>query len=389
MVNNAQKSAAEGGKNATPSAGRVFLPALEGLRAVAAIGIIVTHVAFQTGADTGSFINRAMGRFDFFVPVFFALSGFLLWRRHRHDRAWGTYLVKRVARIVPAYWATVLVVVLILPVGQGTSLKNTVVNLLLAEIYVPGALVGGLTHLWSLCVEMAFYLTLPLLAMAVGRAPVRIRIPLMVGLAGISIAWGWLPDTEINSQILPPAFTSWFMVGMLTAEAEAGLVAARHRRPDAYARVDRWLRIRPLWWVLAAAALIIASLPGYGPEGLVHPSPAEFARRVVAGTVFAAAILVPYALAPGSRFLQSSVMQALGRWSYGIFLWHVAVLSVVFPLLGIPLFQGHTAVVLVVTVVLTIPVAAISYALVEDPARRWVGKTWATKTAAMETTHNS
>ena len=113
------------------------------------------------------------------------------------------------------------------------------------------------------------------------------------------------------------------------------------------------------------------------------------ARRVIAGTVFAAAVLVPYALAPGSWFLESSVMQALGRWSYGIFLWHVAVLSAVFPLLGIPLFHGHTLLVLATTIVLTIPVAAISYALVEDPARRWVGKTWATKTAAKEITHNS
>ena len=68
---------------------------------------------------------------------------------------------------------------------------------------------------------------------------------------------------------------------------------------------------------------------------------------------------------------------------------HPALEAVLGRTLGIPLFQGHTAVVLVATVVLTIPVAAISYALVEDPARRWVGRTWATKTAAMETTHNS
>ncbi|MDN6619241.1 MAG: acyltransferase family protein, partial [Corynebacterium variabile] len=59
-----------------------FLPALEGLRAVAALGIILTHAAFQTGNDTGAVINRIIARTDFFVPVFFALSGFLLWRRH-------------------------------------------------------------------------------------------------------------------------------------------------------------------------------------------------------------------------------------------------------------------------------------------------------------------
>ena len=60
-----------------------FLPALEGLRAVASIGIIGTHAAFQTGHDTGALWERALGRFDFFVAVFFTLSGFLLWRSHR------------------------------------------------------------------------------------------------------------------------------------------------------------------------------------------------------------------------------------------------------------------------------------------------------------------
>ena len=67
-----------------------FLPALEGLRAIACSGIIITHVAFQTGADTGNLLNRMMARTDFFVPVFFALSGFLLWRRHRADFAVST-----------------------------------------------------------------------------------------------------------------------------------------------------------------------------------------------------------------------------------------------------------------------------------------------------------
>ncbi|MBB1009488.1 acyltransferase, partial [Dietzia sp. SLG510A3-3B2-2] len=68
-----------------------FVPALEGLRAVAAFAVLTTHVAFQTGASTGSFLNRVWGRFDLSVAVFFALSGFLLWRAHAlHARRGGT-----------------------------------------------------------------------------------------------------------------------------------------------------------------------------------------------------------------------------------------------------------------------------------------------------------
>ena len=54
---------------------RSYIPALDALRAVSALGIMTTHVAFQTGTP-------GFDRFDYFVAVFFALSGFLLWWRY-------------------------------------------------------------------------------------------------------------------------------------------------------------------------------------------------------------------------------------------------------------------------------------------------------------------
>src|ERR1700737_1248790 len=60
---------------------RRFLPAVEGMRACAAIGVVITHVAFDTGHSSGV-DGRLFGRFDLAVAVFFALSGFLLWRGH-------------------------------------------------------------------------------------------------------------------------------------------------------------------------------------------------------------------------------------------------------------------------------------------------------------------
>ena len=59
---------------------RPFLPQLESLRGVAAIGVLITHVSFQTGIDPATHIGGFLTRFDFFVSVFFGLSGFLLWR---------------------------------------------------------------------------------------------------------------------------------------------------------------------------------------------------------------------------------------------------------------------------------------------------------------------
>src|SRR5580704_17714045 len=60
---------------------RAFLPAVEGMRACAALGLVVTHVALQFGLS-GGISGRLLLRCDLAVAVFFALSGFLLWQRH-------------------------------------------------------------------------------------------------------------------------------------------------------------------------------------------------------------------------------------------------------------------------------------------------------------------
>ena len=68
-------------------------------------------------------------------------------------------------------------------------------------------------------------------------------------------------------------------------------------------------------------------------------------------------------------------MVTLGRWSYGLFVWHLAALAMVFPVIGEFAFSGHMPVVLVLTLVFGFAIAAVSYALVESPCRealrRW------------------
>ena len=130
------------------------LPELDGLRAVASLGIIVTHVSFQTGTGWGF-----AGRFDFFVAVFFALSAFLLWRRRGLHTLSG-YARSRVARLLPAYYACVVAVMLLLPDAHSLTLTQLLSNLTSTQIYVVDGLAPGLTHLWSLCVEFFFYLFL-------------------------------------------------------------------------------------------------------------------------------------------------------------------------------------------------------------------------------------
>ena len=340
---------------ATTPAG--FISSLEGLRAIAALGVLATHAAFQTGMDPAGTVGSILARFDFFVAVFFALSAFVLWRR-RGAHSVGTYYLRRAARILPAYWICVVAVLLFIPGGPWLA------QLTMTQIYRVDGLMTGLTHLWSLCVEVAFYLVMPGLAWLLDRFNRRTRVLLILAAAALSLGWAWLPWVEAsmgegwpNLQIWPPAYACWFAVGMLAAEFEG-------------VRLPRVPGM--LWWVLALLIAWIAGQEWFGPLGLTHPSPGEFTLRVLAGTAFAAVIVVPPALGAPASWLDSPLMRALGTWSYSIFLWHLPVLTIVFPLLGVPLFSGNFLLVLLATTAITVPVAAVSHTLVEQPVMRWV-----------------
>lgn len=334
-----------------------FISSLEGLRAIAALGVLATHAAFQTGVDPATPVGGILARFDFFVAVFFALSAFVLWRRRAYSSL-STYYLKRAARILPAYWLTVVAVLLFIPTGPWLA------NLTLTQIYVVDGLMTGLTHLWSLCVEVAFYLVMPLLALLLDRFHRKMRIALIIAGAVLSLGWAFIPAVENsfangwpNLQIWPPAYACWFAVGMLAAEFEG-------------VRFPRVPSV--LWWGVALLTAWIAGQEWFGPLGLTHPAPGEFALRILAGTAFAALIVVPYALGTPSNLLNTGVMRAMGKWSYSIFLWHLPVLTIVFPLLGLELFSGGFLLVFIITTVITVPVAAVSYVLVEEPVMRWM-----------------
>lgn len=337
-----------------------YLPHLEGLRAVAAVGVLLTHVAFQTGLDPASVGGAILARFDYFVAVFFSLSAFLLWRNFRGQG----YYMRRCARILPAYVVCVVTVLLLLPEAFGTPGYVGVATLTFTQIYLPQALAGGLTHLWSLCVEVAFYVVLPLIALVVRGKSQGFRCGFFGALAITGWCWALVPWPEpgINFQIFPISYLPWFAVGLLAAEWEG-----RISMPD-------WVRF--LTWPLAIVVCWVAGQAWYGPQGLVHPSPVEFFFRTIAGTIFAALVLLPYAWGSGRSILSARPVVLVGTWSYSLFLWHMAVLSIVFPVLGVPVFSGQFILVAVGTMAVSIPVAAASYYLIEKPGVGWVKSVW-------------
>ena len=359
---------------------RSFLPAVEGMRACAAMGVVVTHVAFQTGHSSGV-AGRLFGRFDLAVAVFFALSGFLLWRGHAaaardlgsRPRT-GHYLRSRVVRIMPAYVVAVIVILTLLPDADHASRTVWLANLTLTQIYVPLTLTGGLTQMWSLSVEVSFYLALPVLALLARRLPVRARPWAIAALAALSLAWGWVPlhgGYGINPLNWPPAFFSWFAAGMLLAEWAYSGVGLPVRLAQKKAG-------RVFMAVIAVSAYLVAASPLAGPEGLVPGTATQFAVKTAMGSLVAFALVAPLVLdGPDTphRVLGTTGMVTLGRWSYGLFIWHLAALAMVFPVLGTFPFTGRMPTVLVSTLIFGWAIAAVSYGLVESPCRealrRW------------------
>ncbi len=356
---------------------RGFLPAVEGMRACAAMGVVLTHVAFQTGTAT-PVLGRLLHRFDLAVAVFFALSGFLLWRGHaaaarglRHRPPTGHYLRSRLVRILPGYLVAVLVILTLLPEANHASPTVWLANLTLTQVYVPLTLTAGLTQMWSLSVEVSFYLALPILALLARRLPVRARVPVITAVALASLGWGLLPihtPAGVNFLNWPPAYASWFAAGMLLAEWTVSPPGWAHRLA------------RNPWAItgIALVAYLISASPLAGPKDLVPATLGQFVVRTSMGAIVAGALLAPLVLdRPDTthRILGSPVMVVLGRWSYGLFIWHLAALVMVFPMVGKFMFNGNLIVMLVLTLVLGFAMAAVSYALIESPCRnalrRW------------------
>ena len=227
---------------------------LDGLRAAAAGAVLLTHVGGLTGYTlTGTPASWVLSRGDVGVPIFFSLSGLLLYRRWAAAALAGgragsvaVYLRRRALRILPAYWAVVLIALPVLNPGAARHAWPWIQYLLLIQNYDShpwwsGTGATGLAQAWSLVVEVSFYLVLPLLAAALTwfacrrhQRPVtssRRARRLLVGiavLAASSVGWevlGYYPRPSLWSEGTLPPLLIWFCTGMAMAVALAWAAA--------------------------------------------------------------------------------------------------------------------------------------------------------------------
>ncbi|MGB8407268.1 MAG: acyltransferase [Mycobacterium sp.] len=334
---------------------------LTGLRGLAALLVISTHAAFATGKLTPDYLGALYARLEIGVPIFFALSGYLLFTPWVRAAATGSarpsvrrYTWQRIRRIMPAYVITVLGVYALYAVFQpgpnpGQTWAGLLRHLTLTQIYTDNFLLTylhpGLSQMWSLAVEVSFYAVLPLLAHILltvigGRRwrPVAVLVGVAT-VAAIGPLWmlvvrdtDWLPN---SAGMWLPAQIGAFAGGMALA------VLARNG-----------FRLRPAAPLTLAAFAYLASASPLGDE-----APA----RTVLYAVVAVSVLAPLTLGDRgwwSDLLSSRPMVWIGGISYEIFLVHVAVMAVSMNLvLRWPLFTGSMIGLGAVTLAATVPLA--------------------------------
>ena len=153
-------------------------PPIDGLRALAAIAVLLTHAAIYSGlAAAGGDTGRVAQRLEVGVAVFFVISGFVLYRPFllarldgRELPRVGRYAGRRALRIVPAYWLALTVAAVALSLPGVFSLSGIVTYYGFGQIYATDTFTGGLVQAWTLCVEVTFYAFLPLWAWLMRRS---------------------------------------------------------------------------------------------------------------------------------------------------------------------------------------------------------------------------
>jgi peptidoglycan/LPS O-acetylase OafA/YrhL len=364
-------------------------PLFDSLRAIAALSVLGFHagyIAFYT-ADTP--LRKFTSHLDVGVTVFFLISGFLLYRpfARAHLRGesaphTGAYAWRRFLRIVPAYWVALTVVTIWLSVDGVFTSSGIPTFYGFAQIYDAKDSLGGIGQAWTLCVEVTFYAFLPLWALLMRRfrGGVRTELVALALLWVVSLAYkAWAltqtGPTELNSApyLQPlPNFLDQFAIGMALAVLSVHVEGLA--RPPGWVE---WLR-RNAWvpWAVAAAAFVFVSVGiGFSGELIQHYSRRMFLGRHELYTLIAVGLVLPAIVAEPrkglvGRVLGNRLLTYLGLVSYGIYLYHYAVLTQlqkwIGPGEGGPLLV-RLAIYLLVGAAGATLIASISYYVVERP----------------------
>ena len=365
------------------SAGEMgYLPGLDGLRALAIIGVLLYHA----GVDwvPGGFLG---------VDVFFVLSGFLITSLilEEYDRSgridFRRFYIRRARRLLPAVFVLLIAVGIAVLLFYRDALSAFREDALATILYLNNwwyvvvdqsyfESMGRpplLKHLWSLSVEEQFYLIWPAVALflvrrggrpLVRRVAVIIAIASTVWMAFLAIRGGYPIDADPSRAYFG---TDSHIMGLLIGAA----LATVWRPGRLSSSIPRTAQV-----LVTGTGIAMLATIAYFYLFVGEFTPWLYRGGFLALAVFTA-VLIAAATHPASplgAILGIGLLRYLGRRSYGIYLWHWPIFMVTRPGIDVPWSEP---VAIGARLALTLIIAELSYRLVEMPIRRGaLGAAW-------------
>ncbi|MCX7620759.1 MAG: acyltransferase, partial [Acidimicrobiales bacterium] len=333
----------------------IHFPCLDAYRGIGMTMVLLNHAAYSTGFVFRSDLGPFIARLDLSVPMFFVLSGFLLYRPFAAAALAGTpmppahrFYRRRALRILPAYWVALFGIAALFGLQISGALSWVANVLLLPAVGVPAKVCTGdrcrvaygITQAWSIGVEAIYYLLLPAFAFGVARLVVKrsadARLRTLLISTGVLYTVGTSfrvfvvtaePTWATESLLWLPMYLDLFAVGMALGSLSAA-TSAGHRLPRAF----DWLSAHPaICWALAGAIYLFMTRlsPPAEPFGL---NGAEYLPRQFSYGLASALWLLPAMFGDQTqgrlrRVLASKPLTYLGAISLSFYLWHLALIE--------------------------------------------------------------
>jgi peptidoglycan/LPS O-acetylase OafA/YrhL len=304
----------------TPTSDRIG--ALDALRGCAIVPVVASHYLPGRLIPANPMLVDVLGLGG--VILFFFLSGFFIDRVLSQDDNLTGYALRRLFRILPAYWFSIAVLLGLAELSGQAPYGPAVVlwNMLLVQDVMSAPLITGV--FWTLIIEARFYLVAPLLA---GR---RAGVLIGVLLGALLLNAAWAIARGYPSNLL--TYLAYCLMGMCIGRWHRGLLSSRG-----------------LAAIVAAGVLWTA---------VFHPrSPIAIAVAVAIGAILLVCVLKYAIEVPGFRLL--------GRVSYSWYLLHVGIGDLLFQI--VDRWEISPALSTVPVTAVSLLVAWLSYRLVEQP----------------------